>query len=226
MIGPPTNLGIRRKGQGHFSDFFQLFILYLYGGVYFDADQVLLRDMWPLYGMHFVYQWSFDQSKFNNAVQGLRKRHGMKIVQHGNKLEGKKLLQGLGQRHLVGQDHAHVGTATYALPCSSWDPFWLRMDGHHTGEMTRPSIKWPEPPNRNWLFQSMHAVNTATGTRAPSASTGTAAPAGRTAGATRKASGSRASSPEATSTTGRSCTRSPWGLRRRPAAAVRARRRM
>ena len=32
------------------------------------------------------------------------------------------------------------------------------MDGHHTGEMTKPSIKWPEPPNRNWLFQSMHSV--------------------------------------------------------------------
>ena len=23
--------------------------------------------------------------------------------------------------------------------------------------MTRPSIKWPEPPNRNWLFQSQHS---------------------------------------------------------------------
>ena len=24
--------------------------------------------------------------------------------------------------------------------------------------MTKPSMKWPEPPNRNWLFQSMHST--------------------------------------------------------------------
>ncbi len=56
--------GDKKEGTRHFSDFFQLFILYLYGGVYFDADQVLLRDMWPLYGMHFVYQWSVTQRSF------------------------------------------------------------------------------------------------------------------------------------------------------------------
>lgn len=149
--------GDKKEGTRHFSDFFQLFVLYLYGGVYFDADQVLLRDMWPLYGMHFVYQWSFDQQKFNNAVQGLRKGHGLKIVRHGGKLERKGCCRGWGNAIWSAKIMRMSGTATYALPCSAWDPFWLRMDGHISGEMSRPSIKWPEPASRNWLFQSLHA---------------------------------------------------------------------
>ena len=81
----------------------------------------------------------------------------MKIVQHGGKLEGRGCCKGWGNAIWSAKIMRMSGTATYALPCSSWDPFWLRMDGHHSGEMTRPSLKWPEPPNRNWLFQSMHA---------------------------------------------------------------------
>ena len=87
---------MRRAGTRHFSDFFQLFVLQIYGGVYFDADQVLLRDMFPLWGMHFEYQWSFDVRKFNNAVQGLTKGHGDRLIRHGGKLDAQGCCTGWG----------------------------------------------------------------------------------------------------------------------------------
>ena len=41
---------------------------------------------------------------------------------------------------------------SYGLPCMSFDPYWLRMDGHITGEMKRPSLLYPRS-GRDWLFK-------------------------------------------------------------------------
>lgn len=143
--------GDKKEGTRHFSDFFQLFVLWRYGGVYFDADQVLLRDMFPLYGLNFEYQWSFIPEKFNNAVQGLGRGEGERLIRHGGKLNGDGCCKGWGNT-LWTAKVMKLHAETYGLPCTAWDPFWLRMDGHHTGEMQRPSLTYPEPVNRNWLF--------------------------------------------------------------------------
>ena len=147
---------MRRAGTRHFSDFFQLFVLQIYGGVYFDADQVLLRDMFPLWGLHFEYQWSFDTHKFNNAVQGLTKGHGDRLIRHGGKLDAQGCCKGWGNTLWSAKSMAMSHTRTYALPCSAWDPFWLRMDGHITGEMKRPSLVYPTPAHRGWLFHAKY----------------------------------------------------------------------
>jgi len=152
-----TKPGDKKEGTRHFSDFFQLFVLWRYGGVYFDADQVLLRDLYPLWGLNFEYQWSFIPEKFNNAVQGLGRGEGEALIRHGGKLKGLGCCKGWGNTLWTAKVVKGLGN-TYGLPCTAWDPFWLRMDGHHTGEMTRPSLNFPEPVNRNWLFQAQYDV--------------------------------------------------------------------
>ena len=151
--------GDKKEGTRHFSDFFQLFVLWRYGGIYFDADMILLRDFYPLWGLNFEYQWSFIPDKLNNAVQGLRKgRDAEKLIVHGGKLESSQCCKGWGATLWRAK---FVKTAnTYALPCTAFDPFWLRLDGHHTGEAKNPSLPYPTPFDRTWLFRSPYDPTT------------------------------------------------------------------
>ena len=142
--------GDKKEGTSHFSDFFQLFVLWRYGGIYFDADMVLLRDLYPLWGLNFEYQWSFIPEKFNNAVQGLRKGEGEKLIIHGGKLRATSCCRGWGAT--LWRAMVVKASNTYGLPCSAFDPFWLRMDGHHTGELQHPTLNYPPNADRHWLF--------------------------------------------------------------------------
>ena len=42
-----------------------------YGGLYLDGDTILLRDMSPLLGMEFVYNWGNDCTLANGAIMRL-----------------------------------------------------------------------------------------------------------------------------------------------------------
>ena len=49
------------SGEGYlpkvgFSDFVRFLVLYLFGGLYVDADVATLQDLWPLYGREFTYR--------------------------------------------------------------------------------------------------------------------------------------------------------------------------
>jgi hypothetical protein len=61
------------------SDEARFLILYRYGGMYLDADVLLLRDMSPLYdaGMEFAYEWS-NTGMYNTAV--LRLNRGSRVA--------------------------------------------------------------------------------------------------------------------------------------------------
>ncbi|KAK3808600.1 MAG: hypothetical protein J3Q66DRAFT_392095 [Benniella sp.] len=61
------------------SDEARFLILYRYGGMYLDADVLLLRDMSPLYdaGMEFAYEWS-NTGMYNTAV--LRLNRGSSVA--------------------------------------------------------------------------------------------------------------------------------------------------
>ncbi|KAJ8605901.1 hypothetical protein CTAYLR_004191 [Chrysophaeum taylorii] len=141
----------KREGTKHFSDFLQLFVLHRYGGIYLDADMVLLRDFYPLWGLNFEYQWSFIPEQFNNAVQGLRKDEGKSLITAGRKLDSDQCCRGWGQT--LWRAKILKAQGSYGLPCTAFDPFWLRMDGHHTGERKNPSLKYP-PFDRAWLFKA------------------------------------------------------------------------
>ncbi|KAG0026960.1 hypothetical protein BGZ81_005976 [Podila clonocystis] len=55
-----------------FSDEVRFLILYRYGGMYLDADTLLLRDMSPIYdtGLEFAYEWS-NLKIYNTAIMKL-----------------------------------------------------------------------------------------------------------------------------------------------------------
>ncbi|KAF9301264.1 hypothetical protein BGZ74_006931 [Mortierella antarctica] len=57
-----------------FSDEVRFLILYWYGGMYLDADTLLLRDMSPIYdtGLEFAYEWS-NLKIYNTAIMKLDK---------------------------------------------------------------------------------------------------------------------------------------------------------
>ena len=40
----------------------RLVLLHNYGGVYFDADVLLLRDFAPILGQQFLYKWAANAS--------------------------------------------------------------------------------------------------------------------------------------------------------------------
>ncbi|KAG0019043.1 hypothetical protein BGZ82_000271, partial [Podila clonocystis] len=56
------------------SDEVRFLILYRYGGMYLDADTLLLRDMSPIYdtGLEFAYEWS-NLKIYNTAIMKLDK---------------------------------------------------------------------------------------------------------------------------------------------------------
>ena len=60
------------------SDFVRFLVLYNFGGIYFDGDVLLLRDMIPFWDKTFVYRWSYTES-YNTAVMGLNIGHSKEI---------------------------------------------------------------------------------------------------------------------------------------------------
>ncbi|KAG0321756.1 hypothetical protein BGZ99_003689 [Dissophora globulifera] len=87
------------------SDEARFLILYRYGGMYLDADVLLLRDMSPLYdsGMEFAYEWSYTQ-QYNTAVLRLNRGGGVaRRVLDGAKAKEKEI-----QERQMGKEETTV----------------------------------------------------------------------------------------------------------------------
>jgi hypothetical protein len=54
-------------------DIFRSLLLYKYGGVYYDMDEVLIRDLSPLLCGEFMYQWGTEIDQLSPAVMHFRK---------------------------------------------------------------------------------------------------------------------------------------------------------
>lgn len=77
LVPHKTELGraVAAAGRGQsvaYSDAVRFLVLYKYGGIYIDADCLILRDLRPLRNVEFVYEWSFEGYP-NTAVTGLKK---------------------------------------------------------------------------------------------------------------------------------------------------------
>ena len=59
-------------GPAH-ADVIRMSLMIQYGGIYIDADTVLLRDMSMLVGHQFGYQWGEERNKYNTAALGCKK---------------------------------------------------------------------------------------------------------------------------------------------------------
>ena len=58
-------------------DLMRLLLLHNYGGVWLDADVLLLRDLSPLLGQQFFYKWGGHCDEFNGAVVRMFRRSAL-----------------------------------------------------------------------------------------------------------------------------------------------------
>jgi hypothetical protein len=135
--------------EAGFSDFVRFFVLFLMGGIYFDADVLLIRDMWPLWGLDFSYRWSYLK-RYNTAVLGLKPGSqachliSTSAVATAEKFAkaGKspffgfhphmitKILDAHSQRGRGGETPggAEGRLLVHMLPSPLFDPLWLHVD--------------------------------------------------------------------------------------------------
>lgn len=119
---------IRSSKPTAFSDAVRFVVLTLYGGVYFDADVLLLRDLLPFaISGEFAYRWSME-SHFNTAVMRLFRR-GLTAAE----LHRVALAEGPADYH---PNHLHLwlekilDVVLYRYPSAFFDPVWLVNDMH------------------------------------------------------------------------------------------------
>lgn len=112
------------------SDIFRVLVLYNYGGVYFDLDMLLLKDLKPLLGLEFCYSWA-DLKGGNNGILRL-KQHSPLCIQIMDKYRNTVSPFGLeGRRFFLGYNYKYIFTEDIdltCLPCVLFDPVWILFD--------------------------------------------------------------------------------------------------
>jgi len=111
------------------SDIARLMILYKYGGLYFDLDMLLLRDMKPLLHLEFCYTWSYLKAGNNAILRFSKGSHRLIKLMH-------RYYQFLepynsGFNFNVSMTHTHLYNESLdilCLPCAMFDPVWALFD--------------------------------------------------------------------------------------------------
>lgn len=111
------------------SDISRILILNNYGGLYFDLDMILMKDLSPLLGIEFCYTWSY-LNKGNNGMLRLKKKSDncnqimkkyLNTVSPFN-LKNQEFFLGYNQ-YIFNED-----IDIYCLPSILFDPVWILMD--------------------------------------------------------------------------------------------------
>lgn len=111
---------------------------YVLGGIYFDADVLFLRDMWPLWAMEFSYKWSY-LDRYNTAVIALHAgSHVSSQISEAAMATaqtawaaGKSPFRGFHPHYISRIVKGHdPPLQLHMLPCALFDPLWLQVDGH------------------------------------------------------------------------------------------------
>lgn len=109
------------------SDIARILVLYNYGGLYFDLDMLLLKDLKPLLNIEFCYSWS-DLKKGNNAMLRLKK-HSSICIQIIEKYKNSVSPFNIhNQSFFLGYNHKYIFTDDLdltCLPCVLFDPVWV-----------------------------------------------------------------------------------------------------
>nr|CAG8435254.1 9018_t:CDS:1 [Entrophospora candida] len=142
----------RGKKTVSFSDLVRFVVLYKYGGMYVDADVLLLRDMRPFYhsNFEFSYRWSYLDD-YNTAVLRLWKNSATAIaVIKGAMKNHLDFHPFRAKKYLLNDDTTtkELNEKLYMLPVGLFDPLWLRNDGRQNSSLS---------PNLNRLDQAFEA---------------------------------------------------------------------
>jgi hypothetical protein len=145
--------------EAGFSDFVRVFVLFLMGGIYFDADVLLLHDMWPLWDLDFSYRWSYLK-RYNTAVLGLKPgSHACHLISSSAVATAVEFAKA-GKSPFFGF-HPHMITKILdaykdgqsgsgsadrplveMLPSPLFDGLWLQVDGYDTSGTSYPYDKF------------------------------------------------------------------------------------
>jgi WD repeat and SOF domain-containing protein 1 len=105
------------------SDAVRFVVLHKLGGMYIDADILLLRDLQPFYTHEFAYRWS-KLDEFNTAILRLDPQSTISSV-----------LIDLAHRNQTPSIFYPLSIRSYLspitlnrLPCAFFDPLWLAAD--------------------------------------------------------------------------------------------------
>ena len=111
------------------SDLARIILLYLYGGIYYDLDMILLKDLSDFKDIEFCYQWSNQHQRGNNGLLGLKKHSvvGKDIMKSYNKVLNKFTSKYDFNTRLNKQIY-NSELNINCLPCALFDPVWLTFD--------------------------------------------------------------------------------------------------
>ncbi|KIY62073.1 hypothetical protein CYLTODRAFT_384089 [Cylindrobasidium torrendii FP15055 ss-10] len=134
---PPPTEGGYNKLSTVLSDMARFILTHRFGGIYLDADQILLRDWEDLWGWKgaFAYRWSYH-NKYNTAV--LRMHKGSAL---GTFLFRTALGNGLDFHPMsvsVYLDQAYFQNLLYRIPDALFDPAWLNTEGYQKERPPQP----------------------------------------------------------------------------------------
>ncbi|GBB91893.1 hypothetical protein RclHR1_19300003 [Rhizophagus clarus] len=134
-----------KKRSVSFSDMVRFVILQRYGGIYVDADVLLLRDLSPFYhtNFEFSYQWSFKED-YNTAVLRLRQNSTTTRMIIEGAMNNRMRFHPFSIKHylnnLENPTKDDVNPYLYMLPVPLFDPLWLKRDKRQRNSTLTPNI--------------------------------------------------------------------------------------
>ena len=113
-----------------FSDAVRFILLYNYGGIYLDADVLLLRDFQILYQYEFAYKWEHLRS-INTAVLRLFPQSYLGGMIHRGAAQQRNAsnIYQFYHPHSIAQYLFQHNFSFSILPCAFFDPLWLPVEG-------------------------------------------------------------------------------------------------
>lgn len=123
------------------SDIARFVLTHRFGGVYLDADMIILRDWEELWGYKgaFAYRWSYHQ-KYNTAVFRMNAFSPL-----GSFIFRTALKNGFDFHPMIVSKYlkdAYLQNLLYRLPDALFDPAWLNTEGYQLERPPQPFIKW------------------------------------------------------------------------------------
>lgn len=141
-----TRLAEAARKPVAFSDMVRFVVLLLYGGLYVDADTLLLRDFRPLYhsNLEFSTQWSATPN-FNTAVLRLRRNSTIaralftRAVRNGMRFHPFNITKYAQDIDSCSGDNG-TGFTLARVPVPVFDPVWTKNDRIHLSSRTVPDF--------------------------------------------------------------------------------------
>jgi len=115
------------------SDLARIIFLHKYGGLYYDLDMILLKDLKPLLGIEFCYAWS-TKKEGNNGILRIKKNSELSnqlIQKYLELIPNKKFVVWYNQ--FIFTNEINI----INLPSVLFDPVWILHDLNVTSKYSK-----------------------------------------------------------------------------------------